>query len=88
MWWSKKTNETTCFKIKKRKKKTGGTIPREQSTISSWDLQLRIPVHSKSNTVTKLGFELHRLPCSGSFMPWSSICLISEGLAVTLLHQY
>ena len=88
MWWSKKTNETTCFKEKKKKKKPGGTIPREQSTISSWDLQLRIPIHSKSNTVTKLGSKLHRLPCSRSFMPWSSICLISEGLAVAFLHQY
>ena len=51
MWWLRKTNETTRFKVKN----LGGIIARKQSTISSWDLQFRISIHSKSSTVTKLG---------------------------------
>ena len=34
IWWLKKTNETTRFKVKN----LGGTILREQSTTSNWDL--------------------------------------------------
>ena len=51
MWWLRKTNETTRFKVKN----LGGIIARKQSTISSWDLQFRISIRSKSSTVTKLG---------------------------------
>ena len=35
IWWPRKTNETTRFMVKKN---LVGTIPREQFTISSWDL--------------------------------------------------
>ena len=51
MWWLRKTNETTRFMVKN----LGGIIARKQSTISSWDLQFRISIPSKSSTVTKLG---------------------------------
>ena len=58
MWWPRKTNETTRLKVKAG----GETILREQSTKSCWDLQSRIPICSKSVTVTKLASELHKLP--------------------------
>ena len=65
MWW---LNETTRFKLKNLR----GTIPREQSAISNWDLRSRIPIRYKSNIVTKLGFELLRLFWSGSTFTWKS----------------
>ena len=66
---SRKSNETTHFKVKKNLE---GTILREQSTISNWDLQSRIPIRDKSNTVTKLGSELLRLLWSRLALTWTS----------------
>ena len=68
MWWSRKTNETTRFKVKN----LGGNYLKKKSTISSWDLQSRIPIRNKSNTITKLGSELHRLPWSGFVITWTT----------------
>ena len=53
MWWLRKTNETTHFKVKI----LGGTIPREQFTISNWDLQSGIPIRNKPHRSHRSNFQ-------------------------------
>ena len=60
---NEKLNNTKCDGLRKlmkqisfKEKNLGGTIPREQFTISNWDLQLRIPIRSKSNYSYQIEF--------------------------------